>query len=848
MTDYKIPELPSDEALGIAGMDESGEAPPARTLHLGRRRRSPKPPPADGAPKPARDRSWMGPATLLILLALAWATSASRALPRGVPIGAADTTFASGRAMIDVVALSARPRPLGTAEHDAARAYLTDRLVELGLTPEVQTATVLDRQGPALVAAATVRNLVARVPGTASTGAILLTAHYDSRELTRGAGDDATGVAVVLETVRALRSDQPLRNDVIVLLSDGEEQQLLGARAFVDHHPWMADVAVALNIEMRGGGGPSVMFETGAENGAIVRALDQATPRAYAFSLTEVYRRLPNDTDFTTFRRAGVQGLNFAAIGRANVYHQAYDDPDHLDERTVQHHGVQVLGVTRVLGQRDLTQIAAADATFFPVPLVGVVVYSSVLRFALAGALVLLWLVAAVLLRRGAGSFGGVAAGLVLALAVVGVNAAAAYFARPWLAARHVEYGTLDGSAFHHEAWYAAALVALSIASATGLLTLARRAFGLGSLALGASLLPLAGALATTFVAPAAAGILQWPALFAAAGAAVVAGVGRGARIGLLRWLLMLLLAAATLAIVTPLVELLWLAFSLGAAPFAGGLVAIVALLLLPLLDTFRQPSGVVATVAALLGVALFGGAGLLQARPSAERPGPSTLLWALDHDSARAIWATLPDGGEGWASNRTGVPLVEERGLMPWMVGGGGTYLTGPAPVLDVPRVEVRVSADDAEGSGRRVTVALRSVAPILGVRLPDADVVLQRINGVDVPRTPSLRQSRPNDAEAVLTDRVRDILHYGRPEGEVTLELEVGPAATAPTIEVIEHHLSPGRLIGERWFIRPPSLAPNVVGRSDRALTRATLPLTAQAPASEVPPLAGGGETPPP
>ena len=30
------------------------------------------------------------------------------------------------------------------------------------------------------------------------------------------------------------------------------------------------------------------------------------------------------------FREGGAQGLNFAAIGRANVYHQAYDDAEHL--------------------------------------------------------------------------------------------------------------------------------------------------------------------------------------------------------------------------------------------------------------------------------------------------------------------------------------------------------------------------------------------------------------------------------------------------------------------------------------------------------------------------------------
>ena len=276
----------------------------------------------------------MAPVTLVALLALAWATSSSRALPAPVSLTAPDSVFSSGRAMMDIVALSGRPRPPGTPEHDSARAYLTERLVGMGLTPELQTATTLERRGSTL-SAATVRNLIARVPGTASTGAVLLTAHYDSRDLSRGAGDDATGVAAILETVRALRAGPPLRNDLIVLLTDGEELGLLGARAFVDNHPWMEDVTVVLSAEMRGGGGPSVMFETGAENGWVVGALDRATPRAYGFSMaTEVYRRMPNDTDFTPFRQAGRQGLNFASLGRADAYHQSFDEPARLYERT----------------------------------------------------------------------------------------------------------------------------------------------------------------------------------------------------------------------------------------------------------------------------------------------------------------------------------------------------------------------------------------------------------------------------------------------------------------------------------------------------------------------------------
>jgi hypothetical protein len=812
MANYKLPDLPTDEELGIAGLADPSAEPPKRTLHLGSRRRRAQAGADDPAPAWGSG-PWMAPATLLVLLALAWATSASRVLPRPVPVTAADTEFSSGRAMLDIVALSRSPRPPGTAAHDSARAYLMQRLVELGLMPQVQTATSVIRQSETLFSAATVRNLVARLPGTGSTGAVLLTAHYDSRELSRGAGDDATGVAVILETVRALGASPPFRNDLIVLLTDGEERGLFGARAFVESHPWMQDVQAVLSVDMRGGGGPSVMFETGPRNALIARALDRGTPRAYGFSMgTEVYRRMPRDTDFTPFREAGAQGLNFAAIGRANVYHQSFDEPARLDERTVQHHGVQLLGATRVLGEQDFNQVSVADASFFPVPLLGMVVYPPEGAYVVAAGLVVLLFGAILLLWRASGGAGGVVIGLLIAIAVLGINAAAAYFAFPWLASLHPEYGTLDGSAFHQEGWYAGALLALSLATGVGLLSLARLRFGLGSLVLGSALVPVLAALAATLFAPSAAANLQWTAVFAAAAAAVVSGVGRGARLGVGRWLLLVVLTAATFAIVVPMTELVWLSFGIGAALLTGVLVANVTVLTLPLLDAFRQPSGALTTVAALITAVVLGGVGVLQARPSREHPAPSTLIWALDHDSARALWATLPDGGEGWAANRTGVELSQERELTRWLMAEGVNYLTGPAPVMAIPPVEVRTVRDSVAEGGRRVTLALRSPtrAPFIAVRLPDGDVRVARINDVEL---------RTTGADG---ERAREIHHYGWPEGELTLELSIGPTVTEPTLEVIEQHFRPELLLGAHWFVRPPTLVPNVAGRSDRALIR--------------------------
>ena len=62
---------------------------------------------------------------------------------------------------------------------------------------------------------------------------------------------------------------------------------------------------MVMNFEARGTQGPSWMFETSAGNGAVVAEWASLVPKPAGSSLTyEVYKRLPNDTDFTEFKNA----------------------------------------------------------------------------------------------------------------------------------------------------------------------------------------------------------------------------------------------------------------------------------------------------------------------------------------------------------------------------------------------------------------------------------------------------------------------------------------------------------------------------------------------------------------
>ena len=151
--------------------------------------------------------------------------------PRPVPAASPDTVFSAERALRHVEAIAVRPHPIGSVDHDRVRDYIVAQLVALGMQPKLQVTTGVGTRYPD---AGRVQNILAWTPGTTTGGkAVLLVAHYDGVGAGPAAGDDASGVAAMLETLRALRArKQPLVHDLFVLVTDGEEAGLLGAAAF----------------------------------------------------------------------------------------------------------------------------------------------------------------------------------------------------------------------------------------------------------------------------------------------------------------------------------------------------------------------------------------------------------------------------------------------------------------------------------------------------------------------------------------------------------------------------------------------------------------------------------------
>lgn len=783
-----------------------------------------KPEPGPGTSPAATPPPWNGYrgfVTLGLLLLAAWFSSSFRTIPSPVPASAPDSVFSSGRAMSHLVRIASEAHPPGSPAHADVREYLLAQLRALGHEPTVQTATSTP-SGDSITRAATVRNILARIPGSQPGGrAVLVTAHYDSEGIALGAADDGSGVVAILEALRALGTGPPLRNDLIVLITDAEELGLLGAEAFVAEHPWMNDVALVVSIEMRGGGGPSMMFQTGADNGWVIDALRRANPHPAANSIAfEIYRHMPNDTDFTPFREAGKQGLNFAGIARAHVYHQVYDSPENLDEGTLQHHGSQVLAMLREFGNADLSEVNAPDQSYLSLPVVGLLTYGTLWIWVLGVAVVLLWGVALVVLRFGGARIGGFAAGFAASVVQLGGVAVAAHFLFVWRRGAHPEFGALSAGAFHSEGWYVLAIAAVAFALATFSLGLLRRWFATGDLAVGALFVPALLAAVTTIAFPMAAVNFQLPALAGCIGALAVTGVATDARLGLLRWLGVLLAAVPVLAVLTPLTEAVWLAMGLGLAYAVAALIGLVFLQIVPLLDTLREPNGWWAPVAGLVLAGIFLAVGMSTANPSPERPAPSTLVYLQDRETGSAYWGTdrtrdEDDPGVAWAAavGPFDAGRTVEDAL--WVFNTGGVrYALAAAAPLDLPPPVVEVVTDSTAATHLlRVAVTSAIGAEMMLFRSTNDGTSLVALNGKTIPRRNSLWFME----------------HWGAPEGAVFLDLERDAGNGAVRFSIIEHHLRPGELLGNTIFARPDDLAPNVRMLSDRAMIRTTVSVDA-------------------
>jgi hypothetical protein len=165
-------------------------------------------------------------------------------------------------------------RRTGTPGNDSAAAFIARRFAALGLRPVEPEFLQHFVARPAATRDDTTEtlpteNVVAMLPGSdpALRGEyVVVGAHFDhlgrstegaldpdqKNAVRRGADDNASGTAAVLELAR-LFSSSPTRRSLVFVTFSGEELGLLGSEYYVEHSPLPLDSAVAMvNFDMVG--------------------------------------------------------------------------------------------------------------------------------------------------------------------------------------------------------------------------------------------------------------------------------------------------------------------------------------------------------------------------------------------------------------------------------------------------------------------------------------------------------------------------------------------------------------------------------------------------------------------
>jgi len=716
-----------------------------------------------------------------LLLGLAIANLALRT-PPPLPANAPADQFSATRAMADVRAIGQKPHPIGSAEIVRVRDHLLSRVSGLGLEVLVRPGEgVRDaaKWSPRSVAVGAVQNIVATLPGAdREAPAVLVMSHYDTVPNSPGAADDSAGVAAALEIARALKAGPPPARDVIFLFTDGEEPGLLGAEAFFARDPLRDRVGVVVNMEARGDAGRAAMFQTGADSGELIRLYAANAHQPTANSLAAaVYRRMPNDTDFTHALRKGLPGLNFAFIDDQLAYHTPLATPDHLNQGSLQNLGDQALPAVRALAMGASLPAKSPDLIYSDVlgrVLVAYPVEAGWGILAAAGLLILFTgfralrgkAVTFVEILRGIAGFLLLSAAAVLALhlagRLIGITDQQRYYAvlgqfnallpgagilligvcltvlvlqarglariwgRVWISLAALAVGgacSLVGGFDPVGLGLGGAVVVLAWLSLG-------RGVGVFGAWLGALLVVLALAVTAQAMLPGASVMIAWPLLAASLAAALVMAVG-GTRDRRVAWLLTLAIALVAVAVVAQLGA--W-----GAWTFAGvglmepAVLAVFAILaapaLLPLAFDFAayRWAPIFAGVATAAGIGLLLYAGLGDAGPTRPKLAEASHLADLSTGTAWRVspqprldpWSTVVLSDNDAKPVRQAYPPLFREPV--WMA---------PTAVLPVERPTLVI---DRAGDRLLVRAVPTLGAEVLALRLKSSVALDQpRLNG---------------------------------------------------------------------------------------------------------------------
>jgi hypothetical protein len=238
----------------------------------------------------------------------------------------------------------------GTDEEQQTAQYLAGVFGQIGYATETQPFTAVSEDGETIVSA----NVIAIKDGD-STQAIVVGAHYDGMDDGEAADDNASGVAVLLETA-GLVKNVSTPYTIYFAAFGAEEAGLLGSNAFVSSLSAsdLGDIILMVNLDSIAAG--DIPYAYGPEDEPAARDWVMEWANNNGYDLETIWDvNLADEegyatADYGSFEAAGIPWLYFEAtnwtLGDEDGYtqvnprygdegaiiHTEYDSLEYLDE------------------------------------------------------------------------------------------------------------------------------------------------------------------------------------------------------------------------------------------------------------------------------------------------------------------------------------------------------------------------------------------------------------------------------------------------------------------------------------------------------------------------------------
>lgn len=616
-----------------------------------------------------------------------------------------NTAFSTDRAIEHVKQISQKPHGVGFPAHQEVRNYIIAELEKMGLETSLQEGYT----GGDWANLSKAINILARIKGSESGKALLLLSHYDSSTHSSfGASDAGSGVATILEGVRAFLATNPQpKNDIIILISDAEELGLNGADLFVKEHPWKKEVGLVLNFEARGSGGPSYMLiETNRGNANLIKEFTKANPKyPVANSLAySIYKMLPNDTDLTVFREDGdIEGFNFAFIDDHFDYHTAMDTHERLDKKTMAHQGSYLMPLLNHFSQADVSNLKSLnDSIYFNVPFFKLVSYPFEWIWPMFGLALLCFILLLIYgFRRKTLNLTEVGKGFLPMFLALGINGIVGYFSWSVLKWMYPAYKDILHGFTYNGHTYIFAFVLFSVAICFWAYHRFKKVETPNLLVAPILLWLIICGLVSHYLSGASFFIIP---VFAVLAAFMVCLNQKMPNPYLLTFL-----ALPALFIYAPFVKMFPVGLGLKMMIATTLFTSLTFLLLLPVVGFYKKKKRL-----AYLSLFLFFGCMLaahFNAGFSKDQPKPTSLLYVLDADANKAQWATYESSPSDWTMQYLGKdkksPEKLSKNTISSKYNSGFTYVSD-APIKEIDPMQIEKTRDTIIGDSRWLDICI--------------------------------------------------------------------------------------------------------------------------------------------